>query len=145
MQRLHLPAALDELYGQPVEQLGMRGSGTEMAEVVGCGDDALAEVALPDAVDENAGRQRMIRARQPLCPRGAPVAARRPGSCCDLDGAVRLGQYGKVAGRHFGPGRQMVAPSQQVRRRRLVQLPGRLNLAVTSLAAGLQSDLFAEF
>ena len=49
------PAAVHELGGQPVEQFGMRRRLAELAEVVGRGHDAPAEVVLPEPVDHAPG------------------------------------------------------------------------------------------
>ena len=43
----------------------MRGRIALAAEIVGRADDALAEVALPDAVDHDAGEQRIVGRGQP--------------------------------------------------------------------------------
>ena len=49
------PAVLHEAGGKVVDQRGVAGRGGLVAEVVGRGDKAFAEVLLPDAVDEDAG------------------------------------------------------------------------------------------
>jgi hypothetical protein len=51
---------------EPVEQFGMRGSGSHEAEVVRGGDEALAEVLLPDAIHDHACGERVAGARNPL-------------------------------------------------------------------------------
>ena len=63
---LHVPARLAELDGQPVEQLGMRGKLAADAEVAGRADQAGAEDLLPEPVDRDAGRQRVLGPEQPL-------------------------------------------------------------------------------
>ena len=65
MQPLHRPAVLDEVGGQPVQQLGMRGLGSLGPEVVGVPGDRQHEMMLPDPVDDRAGRQRVARIRDP--------------------------------------------------------------------------------
>ena len=50
-----------ELAGQPVEQLGVRRPLAEAAEVARGADDAPAEVVHPDAVDQHAGGERVLR------------------------------------------------------------------------------------
>ena len=62
---------------EPVEQFGMRGRGAHEAEVVRGGDEALAEVLLPDAVHDHAGGERVIGARDPLCKAEATIGKRR--------------------------------------------------------------------
>jgi len=47
----------DEAGGEVVEQLGMSGRGRHVAQIVGRGDEAFAEMLLPEAVDEDAGRE----------------------------------------------------------------------------------------
>ena len=47
---------------QMVEQFGMRGPLAQQAEIAGRADDAAAEMVLPDAVDDHAGRQRVVAA-----------------------------------------------------------------------------------
>src|SRR5262249_4955330 len=65
MKVLETPAALDQFDGQPIEQLRMRGGIAHCAEVAGRGDDAGAEMMLPQAIDEDTGCQRIVLARQP--------------------------------------------------------------------------------
>src|SRR5690606_32851019 len=64
MEPLHRPAPLHELGREPVEQFGMAGAFAELAEVGGGGDEAAAEVVLPDPVDEDAGGEGVVRPRQ---------------------------------------------------------------------------------
>ena len=47
---LQRPAARREFAGEPVEQLGMRRLVAAEAEVAGRGDEALAEVMMPEAI-----------------------------------------------------------------------------------------------
>ncbi len=63
---------------QPIEQFRMAGRLAELAEIAGRRHQAPAEMILPDAIDDDARRQRMIRARQPIGQRRAP-ARRCPG------------------------------------------------------------------
>ena len=65
MHRLEAPIAGDELRGQPIEQLGVRGQRTLGAEVVLCLDNSAAEVTLPDAVHRYPGRQWVFLAYEP--------------------------------------------------------------------------------
>ena len=61
-----VPAAFHEFHREPVEQVGMRGPGTLVAEVA-CGlHHAAAKDHLPQTVDRNAGRQRVLFINHPL-------------------------------------------------------------------------------
>src|SRR5438128_1456357 len=77
MHRLHAPAALDELNGQPIEQLGMRWTVTLAPEVICRGDDASAEVSLPEAIHHHAREQRLTLRRHPQSQRLAPLRNER--------------------------------------------------------------------
>ena len=66
---------LDELDGQPVEQLGVRRRLALRAEVLAGRDEAGAEVGLPDAVDERARGRRRLRIDEP--PRERQARRRR--------------------------------------------------------------------
>ena len=57
MNRLEPPAAADQLASQPFEQLGMVGPVAGRAEVVGRAHQALAEVVLPEPVDNHPRQQ----------------------------------------------------------------------------------------
>ena len=65
VQLLDRPTLVDELERQIVEQLGMAGPSSGHAEVVRRGHQPLAEVVLPDAVDEHARKERVRRRRDP--------------------------------------------------------------------------------
>ena len=60
-------AILDEVGRQPVEQLRMAGSFSQVTEVAGRFDDAFAEMVLPDPVDDDARRQWVVRRGDPAC------------------------------------------------------------------------------
>ena len=77
MHRLETPALVDELPGQPVEQLGVRRAATEFSKITRRLDDAATEVAVPQAVHHHARGERVIRAGNPLGQRHA-AAARGP-------------------------------------------------------------------
>ena len=62
---LDIPAAIDELGGQPVQQLRVRRRGALRAEVLHGRDDAPSEDHLPEAVHGHPRRERMRRIRQP--------------------------------------------------------------------------------
>ena len=49
-----------ELGCEPVKQLGIRRQGSGTSEVIRRGDDPIAEMLLPDSVDEHPGGERMI-------------------------------------------------------------------------------------
>ena len=54
MNGLLAPVILDQGHGQPVEQLGVSGHIAGGAKIAGRGDDSLAHMLLPDAVDDDA-------------------------------------------------------------------------------------------
>ena len=66
---LDAPLPLDELGGQPVEQLGMRGMGAILAEIAGRAHQPFAEVILPDPVHHHPRCQRVLGAGNPFCQR----------------------------------------------------------------------------
>ena len=105
VQGLDRPAVGDEPAGQPVEQLGVRRGLAPRAEVAGRGDDAPAEVVLPDAIDQHPGRQRVrLRVGQPggELPPPAPRRHGRP---------VLAPQDGQEPPRDLGPQVLGVAPA----------------------------------
>ena len=104
------PAAGDELPCQPVEQFGMRRPVALQAEIVFRGDQALAEIGLPDAIDRHARRQRMVAAR----PASGQNRAGRAAAPRD-----QRRQHGRHAGLHRGAGLQKVAADVNVRFARL--------------------------
>ena len=63
MQVLGAAAGAQELGRQPVEQLGMRRRRALDAEVARRRHQAAAEMVLPDAIDPDARRQRILRTR----------------------------------------------------------------------------------
>ena len=65
-EALHVPARFAKVDGQPVEQLGVRGKLAGDAEVAGRAHQAAAENLLPEAVDDDAGGQRMLGPDEPL-------------------------------------------------------------------------------
>ena len=74
-----MPTAGDQFGGQPIEQFLMRGVSAHRAEIVRRGHDALAEVILPQAIDDHPRRQRMIGPRQPIGQRRTTAGGIRPG------------------------------------------------------------------
>ena len=59
------PTVFDEVGRQEVEQLRMSRLGAFGAEVVRVGGDPVAEVVLPNAIDDAASRQRVLRVGDP--------------------------------------------------------------------------------
>ena len=96
---------------QPVEQLGMRRGLAEPAEVARGGHEALAEVVLPDPVDDHAGRERIVGPAQPAGqgepPAGRARRGRRGGSILRRSGIedreeARRDRIGLAAARDHG-------------------------------------------
>ena len=58
MDGLEAPLLFHEPVGQPFEEFWMRGLVSLRAEIVWCGDDAAAEVVVPEPVDDHAGGER---------------------------------------------------------------------------------------
>src|SRR5215831_9672906 len=59
-------ARIHEFAGEPVEEFGMGWGIDAGAEVFGCGDDALAEIFLPDAIDDDASGGGRARVHNPF-------------------------------------------------------------------------------
>ena len=57
MDRLQAPAVLDQLRGEEVQQLGVRRRLALASEIIGCGDDAPAEMMLPESIDHDTGEK----------------------------------------------------------------------------------------
>ena len=66
-ESLEVPPALGEVGGEPVEQPGVAGPLPLRAEVLSRLDQADAEKPLPDAVDHDARRERIVPVDQPFC------------------------------------------------------------------------------
>ena len=98
---------------------------SHLSEVIRRGDDALAEMVLPHAVDDHSRRQRIVAAGQPLresqpIARRFSPANRRAQTASVLPGrAEHLGE----SGRHLGTGRFDAAALQQTDRGRLARHP----------------------
>src|SRR3954462_10190119 len=60
MQLLERPSRGDEATCEEVEQLGVAGPLAHCPEVAGGGDEASAEVTLPDAVDQDPGGEGIV-------------------------------------------------------------------------------------
>ena len=63
---LGAPVVIDEVAAEPVEELGMGGEVALQAEVFRRADEAISEELLPDTIDVNAGRERVIGKSEPL-------------------------------------------------------------------------------
>ena len=73
VDRLEPPAAGDQLGGEPVEQLGMRGRLAPNAEIARRRHDPPAEMVLPEPVDDHPGRQGIVGLGEPAG-QGRPAA-----------------------------------------------------------------------
>src|SRR5260370_1581662 len=97
MQSLERPAVGNKLTSQGIEQLGMSRRLAELAEIAGRAHDPGAKVLLPDAVDDHAGRQRMVRPGKParqLEP-AAALCDRRLSLAREQDGEPSWNQFAK--------------------------------------------------
>src|SRR5437868_451783 len=65
MQALHAPAAVAELGGKPVEQLGMRHGAAHDAEIAGGLCEAAAKMPLPEPVGNDPAGERIFGAGEP--------------------------------------------------------------------------------
>src|SRR5262249_42416905 len=113
--------ALAERGGRPVEQLRVSRKETGAAEVARRGDDPLAEVMLPQPIDQDAGRQRVVLAGDPVGQDTTP--ARRPGSPRRTGQArlrllIRGAEYAHEARLDRLARRRRAAARQNMRRRR---------------------------
>src|SRR5262245_28816652 len=66
LQRLDVPATLNQLAGEPIEKLRMARRFALRAKILAGLDEANTEELLPDAVDGNPREQWMIGSDQPL-------------------------------------------------------------------------------
>src|SRR5262249_32049754 len=78
MQGFEPPALPDQLFGQPVKQLGVRRPVALEAEVVWRANNASAKMVLPKAVGHNTGGQRVFPRNEPVGQH--PSAPAGPGS-----------------------------------------------------------------
>jgi hypothetical protein len=77
-----VPAALDQLHGEPVEQFGMGGALSLDAEVLRRADETRTEEHLPEVIRDDAGGERIV-GRRRATSRGRDDLSRdllRPGS-----------------------------------------------------------------
>ena len=72
MQSFDLPAMLDEVRGQPVEEFGVGWLVALGAEIVRCFDNPFSEVRLPDAIDDDARGQRVVITGDPFSQSESP-------------------------------------------------------------------------
>src|SRR5438445_8301684 len=104
---------LDEITGQPVEQLRMCGRLALAAEVAGRGHNSLSEMPVPNPVDDDARRQRMARSGQPQRQRAPPF-----GNEWTIRGffqIVRSAQYAREPGRNLRSRRMEIAAGGHLR------------------------------
>src|SRR5262249_36870383 len=94
MQLLERAAAVTQLAGQPVEQLGMGRLGAIAAEIVGCIDQSAAKVVLPDAAPDRPPGQDVGWIGYPVRQRGtAGTLAVRLGFLAGEGGAWNTGKW----------------------------------------------------
>ena len=79
LQVLQAPTVLDQVAGQPIQQLRMRRLGAVLAEIVGRVDQPHSELMLPHAIDNHPGGQRVVRSGDPVCQSETPVPLRGVG------------------------------------------------------------------
>src|SRR5882724_13234462 len=78
MHGFDAPALRDEFTGEPIEKFGMRRPRAPRAEIARRGHETPTEMMLPDAVDQDAGGERVGRTGQPVGQRRSPARGRRP-------------------------------------------------------------------
>ena len=115
VERLDAPPLADEFGREPVEQLRMGWGHARTAEVVRGGDDPVAEVLLPDPVDEDPRGQGMIGPGEPAREGEPPPRAgsSRPGWGNRQRGCAPGEDLGDV-GEHLAPAVVGLAPFQEV-------------------------------
>ena len=118
MQFLDRPAVVHERRGQPVEQLGMRRRFAAQTEIARRAHQTGAEVVQPDAIDHDAGRQRIIGDRRsPRASSSRPLPWRN-------GWRLLAGHHFEKLPRHGRPG--------------LFGLPRRKTCGVTGVGASMQ-------
>ena len=90
VQVLERPAAFHKFRRKPVEQFRMRRLVAPESEIARRSDEALAEMVMPEAIHEDARRERIVAMGDPLGQRTATLAFRRGG-------------VAKFSSRMFGP------------------------------------------
>ena len=72
------PALRNEFAGEPIEKFGMRRSRAARAEIAWRGHETPTEMMLPEAVDQDAGGERVGRTGKPVGQRRSPARGSRP-------------------------------------------------------------------
>jgi len=103
VQPFDRPAVLDEISGQPFEQVGVSRLFAERTEVAGAADQPAAEVPGPDTVDEHLGRERVRRGHQ-------GVGQSQPSAALRERLRIGVGQQPQEAARCDWTGLAEVAP-----------------------------------
>ena len=114
VQVMHRPAGGDELAGEKVEQWQIHGSYPRPSKVVGRGDDAGAEVPLPDPVGHHPRRERVPRAGEPPG-QGQPTSRGIAESHDRRQRIAAIDEYCRHGGLDLFPGRMDVAAVQDER------------------------------
>src|SRR6185503_14579940 len=78
MQGFDAPALCDEFTGEPIKKFGMRRARAAGAEIARRGHEAPAKMMLPDAVDHDAGGERVGRTGKPGGQRRSLTQRSRP-------------------------------------------------------------------
>ena len=110
---------IEQLAGQPIEQLGMRRPIAVEAKIAGRGDQPGAEVVMPEPIDGHAPHQRIGRIGQPARP--GPPGARARASRPQPDRASSDLDDRQCPRRNFVARRFRITSLQQMRGRRLLR------------------------
>ena len=78
MHGFEAPALRNEFAGEPIEKFGMRRSRAARAEIARRGHETPTEMMLPEAVDQDAGGERVGRTGKPVGQRRSPARGSRP-------------------------------------------------------------------
>src|SRR5207247_5355248 len=78
MHGFDAPALRHEFTGEPIEEFGMRRSRATRAEIARRGHETPTEMMLPEAVDQDAGGERVGRTGKPVGKRRSPARGSRP-------------------------------------------------------------------
>ena len=119
MELLEAPAAIHELDRHPVEQLLIRGLLSHLPEVVERRDDAAPHVVVPDAVDDDTRRQRVVARAEPFGER-EPPARRLAVRTWNFGWRIPVGQDRRERRLHQRTLAVWIAADEEIRRRRLV-------------------------
>src|SRR5206468_12777097 len=77
MHGFEAPALRNEFAGEPIEKFGMRRSRAARAEIARRGHETPTEMMLPEAVDQDAGGERVGRTGKPVGQRRSPARGSR--------------------------------------------------------------------